>query len=256
MLQLCYDGTWEGFLTAVFEVYAAKLDSVYVSADPPGLFDSREIITDETKAKRVAAGLEKQGGELLETLYSAFLSCLPVENNILALIRRAFSGANPIDAKVQGPRLDREPGAETVDYADEDLRQVLFASRQTGMEINRFMGFVRFVHVGGDMYIADIAPGPDILERLGHHFHERFNIQRFIIRDTNRRKMLCSDNDGWWIVKLAPGEDMPPLPKEGIIEDMWRRYFKTIDNPARRNPKLQQHFVPKKYRQNLTEFRQ
>jgi probable DNA metabolism protein len=268
--QLTYDGTWEGLLTAVFDAYAGRLGDVYITQDAPGLFESRMVATDKTKAARVEAGLRKQGGELLGTLYSAFLSCLPVENHILGVMRKAFAGKNPLANVVQGPRMDRVPGGETVDYADEDVRQVLYASRQTGMEINRFMGFVRFVEVDVDngdaavptgsgvtlAYAADIAPGPDILERLGRHFHERFQSQRFIIRDTKRRKILCSDEHGWWIVTLGANDPMPPLPKDGVIEEMWKRYFKTIANPARKNLKLQQHFVPKKYRENLTEFRQ
>jgi probable DNA metabolism protein len=256
MTQLTYDGTWEGFLTAVFEIYAGRLGDVYITQEAAGLFESRLVTTDTARAARVEAGLRKMGGDLLGTLYSAFLSCLPVENHILGVIRSAFAGRNPLEDKVQGPMLDRTPGDATVDYADEDVRQVLYASRQTGMEINRFMGFVRFVRVDEQGYAADIAPGPDILERLGNHFHERFQSQRFMIRDTQRRKILCSDEHGWWIVRLAPDDPMPPLPKDGVIEELWKQYFKTIANPARKNLKLQQHFVPKKYRNNLTEFRQ
>lgn len=61
MTEVIYDGTYEGWLTAVFEIYEYKLtDIVFAKNETSGtlLFaDSHLVITDISKAKRVLEGL-------------------------------------------------------------------------------------------------------------------------------------------------------------------------------------------------------
>jgi probable DNA metabolism protein len=112
--------------------------------------------------------------------------------------------------------------------------------------------FVRFVKLSEDMYAADIEPEFDVLKLIGDHFHDRFPLSRFIIRDLRHLRAIVSAPSGWQITSL-PAEN-PPLPRDGEFENLWRMYFKTIANETRKNLSLQQHFVPLKYRRHLTEF--
>ena len=61
MITLIYDGTWDGFLTAVFEVYDRKLGEVLVTKPEyfyPDVFgENIKVITDQEKADLVYAGV-------------------------------------------------------------------------------------------------------------------------------------------------------------------------------------------------------
>jgi hypothetical protein len=64
MTTLIYDGTFEGLLTAVFEVYDRRLDRVNLQKTDLGadaLFEDKlQVITDEARANRVLKGLKQK----------------------------------------------------------------------------------------------------------------------------------------------------------------------------------------------------
>lgn len=61
--QLIYDGSFDGFLTAVFTIYEERLNVVSITPEAyfqAGLFaEGIEVITNIKKAERVWKGLEK-----------------------------------------------------------------------------------------------------------------------------------------------------------------------------------------------------
>ena len=64
MTRLIYDGTFEGILTAVFEIYERRLTHVLMETGEfysTALFeDLINVITDEARAGRVLNGLRKK----------------------------------------------------------------------------------------------------------------------------------------------------------------------------------------------------
>ena len=64
MTTLVYDGSFEGLLTCIFEVYEYKFSEVEIAEkkyfQESLLGQSKEVITDEEKAKRVWEGLKKK----------------------------------------------------------------------------------------------------------------------------------------------------------------------------------------------------
>ncbi len=64
MQTVVYDGSFDGLLTAIFEVYEYKLMDVHISTKAkmqPGVFaEPHIIITNEEKAGRVISGLKKK----------------------------------------------------------------------------------------------------------------------------------------------------------------------------------------------------
>ena len=245
MTLLYYTPTWEGFLTAVFEVFDRRRKGEALSIRNPreqdevSLFPSERMEPDAAKAGRVERGMAGLAPDLPETVYMAWLSERPdVEDGLVALLKKGF------DQK-------RDPRGSLADPVWHGINK---ACRQTGWERQRMLQFVRFVQTPEGIYIADIEPNSNVLALIAGHFHGRFNDQRLLIRDLRRRLILVSRQDGWFIRELSPGEDIPPLPEDGMFEDLWRGYFHAVSNPARINLKLQQKFVPLRYREHLTEF--
>jgi probable DNA metabolism protein len=239
MTVLYYGTTWEGFLTAVFDGYGRPV-SIRRISDAFCMFPSENVGPDPEKAGRVERGMARLAKDLAETVYMAWLSEREgVEDDLLALLKLCFDR-----------KLDMRG-----DMAHPVVRAVNSACKQTGWERQRMLQFVRFVQTPDKIYIADIEPNSNVLALIGGHFHGRFNDQRLLIRDLKRRLVLVSQQGGWFIRELGDDEDIPPLPEDGAFEDLWRGYFKAIANPARINLKLQQKFVPLRYREYLTEFK-
>ena len=245
MIIISYQPTWEGFLSAVFDAFdherkgtACSIRCSSRSAET-SLFPVEEAEADPVKAGRVERGMARLAPDLAETVYMAWLSEIEgAEDDILAFLKYAF-------AKNADPRADLvHPAVKAVEKAQ----------RKTAWERQRMLQFVRFVSAPEGIYVSDIEPDCNVLALIGTHFHNRFNDQRFLIRDLKRRLILVSDGACWFIRELSPNEEIPALPEDGAFEDLWRGYFHAISNPARQNLKLQQKFVPLKYREHLTEF--
>ena len=240
MTVLRYDGTWEGFLSAVFEAFRRSGEDLTITradAEPAGLFAIEDVPVNEKRALRVERGMDKLGPGAAETLYTAWLSEFEgIDDAILGYMRIGFE--ENIDPSIHA--------------LHPDVALVRKAARGVGWEAQRMRQFVRFVDVEG-IFVADIEPLYDILTLIAGHFHGRFNDQRLIIRDVRRRRALVSETSGWHIAELGGGP-LPPLPGDGVYENLWRGYFKAIANMARKNPKLQQQFIPLRYRAHLTEF--
>jgi probable DNA metabolism protein len=246
MIILIYTPTWEGFLTAVFEAFDRGRKGGIFSIRRPNsmntysLFPSEQITPDPIRAERVERGMKRLKPDLAETLYMAWLSEVDgMEDDILTLLKIAFER-----------KIDPRPN-----LTHPAIKAVTRAERKTAWERQRMLQFVRFVQAPDGIYVSDIEPDCDVLALIGEHFHLRFNDQRFLIRDLRRRLILVSETVGWFISKLSPDEKLPDLPRDGAFEELWRGYFHAISNPARQNLKLQQKFIPLRYREHLTEFK-
>ena len=96
MTSLIYDGTFEGLLTAVFEIYERKLSHVNILKGEwrsSALFeDVIKVTTDQTKARRVLKGLkERLSTEGVQRVYVAHLSEMDnCEQTLIGYIRHAF----------------------------------------------------------------------------------------------------------------------------------------------------------------------
>lgn len=249
-----YDGTYEGFLCTVFEIYAMHLanDAQIHPADGClTLEESRTVENQSGKADRVSQRLKQLG--IASCIYDAWLSRKPdIENDLFAVIRLAIeTGCSPMQARQRTC-----------------VRNVAAAAHLVRCETHRFLQFTRFVKVEREpekpglqvpgetkpgIYLADIEPAYDILLRIAPHFVRRFQDQCFIIRDQPRGQALVYDAHHWQIVSF-PELMALPLRRDSQIESLWRQYFDTVAIPWRKNRKLQQHFVPLQYRRYLTEF--
>ncbi len=236
-----YDGSFDGVMTAVFEIFDFKDKSAMIQPETQSenmsFYERHRVITDFRRSFRVQAGLEKLGKGVPERMYTAWLSHSEgIEDLMLAAIRLGFKyRVNPFTL-----------------LQDERVHALDGIAKKVGSEAHRMLQFVRFVKLGDELYAADIKPEYDVLPMIGNHFHKRFPQSRFMIRDLTHLRAIISSPHGWEITSIQSAQ--PPLPQNGEYERMWKKYFEIIAIEQRRNLKLQQQFVPKKYRSFLTEF--
>lgn len=240
-MRYIYDNTYEGLLSAIYEVFAFcdRNAEIVAARDLPGpsLYETRETPTDEAHAASVSSWLERLGGNVSGGFYIAWLSREPgIDDLILAVMRIAKKHKCDPFALRQYQQVCDLDGAR----------------RRVGSEAHRMLQFVRFVKLEERVYAADIRTDYDVLQLIGEHFHRRFRDVAFMIRDIERGRAILSNPREWYIAELP--EYNPPIRGDDKYETLWREYFKTIAIEQRVNLRLQQHFVPKKYRSTMTEF--
>jgi probable DNA metabolism protein len=178
-------------------------------------------------------------------------------------------------------RLGAEKAAS--DRGDPDTRRVLEAAYKVVREIDRLRGLLRFKPCfpggnpagaappgggpGGDgpdsapVYAARCSPDHHVLPGLADHFTQRFGECPWAVIDEKRNLVLAREPGGEArIFPLSPGRFPAPGspgpdcgPQFDRIEDLWRNYHRSINNPDRNNPALQRQFLPRRYWKYLPE---
>jgi probable DNA metabolism protein len=137
------------------------------------------------------------------------------------------------------------------------------------------------------VYIARCSPDHHILPGLAEYFTRRFGEYPWAVIDEKRNLVLAGEPGGearlfsLGVGPPKPGGTFSPGGSPGkavdgpaggndnsvdlanpgnnnpgdCIEELWRNYHRSINNPDRNNPALQQQFIPRRYRKYLPEFR-
>lgn len=91
-----YDGSFEGFLSCVFESYAHhECPSAIESEEVPTLFASRWVETEVPHAQRVLRKLHAVSPWGLELVRRSFLTCLPQREMALYRAHPKIIGGRP-----------------------------------------------------------------------------------------------------------------------------------------------------------------
>jgi probable DNA metabolism protein len=260
-----YDGSFEGFLTCVFEhYYTEKADGVF-REDVYQLDLTRKAIslrTDEEKANRVFNAVRQKISEWdAERVYRAHCTEEPEkEMSSLRYIELGFR---------MGGRIRLLHGHPVVMAVEK-------AERRLGNEVHRLLGLVRFseklISVASDagdiknesmrpasgaigrILYSPIEPDNDCLEFLAPHFIDRLREEPFIIHDLKRGKALAAYNKRWDIVELAADAALIESTEEVMYATLWRKYFGTMAIRERTNPVCQRNLMPARYWKHLTEM--
>lgn len=237
-----YDGSYEGFLSAVFESHTRReVPAGYLSGESDflPLAPVREIATDPDRADRVTRGLAKKAGSRAEMLARlAFLTILPdKEIAIDRFIRFALK---------TGPKI-------ATMYAHEWVHPLEKAVHHLQEEAHLLTGFLRFSDYDG-VLAAVIDPKNQVLPLLAPHFTDRFPREVFMIFDRTHNQLLASVR-GKYTITDATGFALPtPGESERKTRALWRRFFETIAIHGRENPICQRTHLPLRYRGTMTEF--
>lgn len=249
---MLHDGSFEGFLSVVFEATRAKLDVRRIESAARfdgGLFDAaRQIATETGRAARVWTGLRNRGGgDVASMVHGAFLSEIEgIDTVIWRYLRRMFAAS---------------PGAHAKNVLDPDVLAVHDAARKTRHEAHLFRGLVRFAKAPDGSMFSVIAPDHDILRLLVGHFLSRFPDNSWMIADAKRGICLVSDASGPRVVEC----DRALLPKdaraaarlaekeEDRFQDLWLAYYDAVNIAERRNTRQMTRSLPRKYWRYLPE---
>lgn len=248
--QYIYDGTFEGFLTAVFEVYDRKPIRVKIVSErlvTVNFFDEEHTIyTDQAKSDRVWKGIEdKIGKKAGNLIYKAFLSeQSDREQVLLRIIKKGFKGENVTD-----------------NFADIDVLRLTNLVKIVGREKHRMDAFIRFRLTKDNVYFAEVEPDFDTLPLNAIHFKNRYADQKWLIYDRCRNYGIFYDLKTVNYVQLEISNDINSslaapfyfTHDEMHYQNLWKNYFKSTNIPSRKNMRLHLQHVPKRYWKYLSE---
>jgi probable DNA metabolism protein len=173
MTRLFYDGTFEGLLSAVFEIYDRRLTHVKMEKEETytsALFEDKlKIATDEVRAGRVLKGLrQKLSATGIQRLYIAHMAGIAGEDdNVVGYIRYAFDAGQNIEE----------------DYGNKYVMRISEIVQMMRRERHRMEAFVRFQKLKDNTFYAVIQPDFNVLPMLIRHFRDRYADQKWIIYD-------------------------------------------------------------------------
>jgi len=241
-MDYLYDNTFDGLLTCIYYSYyedTAKgiypQDNYQCSLVNP----SRIIITDPILSSRVYAAIaQKISSTALKQVYYVFLSNHPCkENLILKYLQLGFKFGRKIESFHTHP----------------DVLPVHQTARKVSFEAHRFFGLLRFAETGDFLY-ASLTPDHNILILLADHFADRLAMENFIIHDQKRATAVIYNKKEWYLTDFTKPDMLSITEAESFYQHLWLKYFTHIAIESRKNKRLQNQFVPQRYRNNLVEF--
>jgi len=251
---LVYDGTFEGFLSVVFECYSRKLRPTNICSEKnlqETMFIEKEFIdTNTAHSDRVWKGLQQKLSTAMNQLpYSAFLSGEEgIEMALLQFIRMAFASPVPIEGNV----------------GDMDVLMIRKAARKVMKEAMRMLEFIRFQRTLDDIYFSPISPDYDVMPMTLKHLKDRFADQLWLVYDLKRdygffyNKQIIEEvtlNEKSFNTKNGAVPLNLLQEDEALYQTAWKGYCKNITIRERLNLKLQKQHMPKRYWKFLPEKR-
>ena len=253
--HLLYDGTFQGLLTSIFDIYERKLSHSEIvksnSYQPQFNTATHLVHTDVVKSKRVWKGLSRKiSTSKRDEVYKTFLSELPeMERVIRVFIEHVFANIANIEEDLGHPGVI---GVKKI-------------AHQVHREKHRMEAFIRFQRTREDLYFAAIEPDFNVLPLIASHFTDRYADQRWLIYDQRRKYGISYDSERAKLTEVllelereATGEFLPAnVCHEDEIEyqKLWKDYFCSVNINARKNNKLHVRHVPTRYWRHLTEKR-
>lgn len=249
---LLYDGSFEGFLSVIFECYAQKIvpdDICSTDIFQEVIFSEKVFVPANTEhSTRVWKGWQKKiSSELNQLPFLAFLSAEKgIEMKLYHFARLAFASPIPIESN----------------YSDPQILDIRKASRRVTQEAMRMLQFVRFQLTKDSIYFSGIRPRYDVLPMTLKHFKDRFADQHWLVYDMKRDygfyynlhsvdEVTLNDqsfNSQTGKVPLNVLEE-----EESHYQNLWYDYCQSITIRERLNPKVQKQHMPKRYWKFLPE---
>ncbi|AEG99924.1 TIGR03915 family putative DNA repair protein [Lacinutrix sp. 5H-3-7-4] len=248
---LVYDGSFDGFLTSIFVSFDLKLEKVNIVKSQffqDSFFEEKEtIITDKEKADRVWLGLKNKMKPIeLSRMYYAFLSENSiVENTLFMAIKYVFKNKGNVASNFSNPYI----------------LQISKLSKNVSREKHRMEAFVRFKLTKDNIYFANIEPDFNVLPLISKHFKNRYADQKWMIYDLKRNYGIYYNLEKVDVVTLEFDANYNPTQNSKAIfsdaelefQELWKNYFKSTNIASRKNLKLHQQHVPKRYWKYLSE---
>jgi probable DNA metabolism protein len=220
---------------------------------------ARALAMNDVRPADVTWGVKGSAPDLFEELPSPPLPEIPPE--------ATFNVPKSFVELAQDAILNRDPNRFTLLYrllwrlksnhdlmdiaTDPDVIQINAMAKAVRHDEHKMHAFVRFREIGRERdshYVAWFEPEHHIVELAAPFFARRFADMPWSILTPD----LCAHWDGHE-VSFTPGVAKSEAPSEDRLEELWRRYYASIFNPARLKVKAMEKEMPKKYWRNLPE---
>src|SRR5574344_2104727 len=240
---LVYDGTFEGFLSLVYEVYYKKLKPIKIYRTLPNemiVDDIIKIDTTKEEYEKVLNALKiKFPNEMIEKILNIFMC--DSKDFELALLEYIIIGFK------ESKQLFNINNS-CVFYLN-SLEKELFRN------VHKMTGFIRFEELEDKTLYAKIESKFNVVYFLGKHFLKRFNNQNFIIHDINRKLAFVKMQSDYSIKEVAFFDEPNYSQNEEKFQKLWKSFFSGVTINERTNLKLQTQMVPLLYRTYMSEFK-
>lgn len=239
-----YDGSFEGFLSCVFEVYENHeipydiLEDVNVQQFIG--YTYKTIDTDVEKSDRVYASVKNKICPLaLHNIYYTFLSCEQKKGRMLLdYIRAGYQYTTNINNQLL---------LKPVDF-------VVNTSRRVGGEAHSYLGLVRFSELDKGVFYSEIQPKNNILPIIAPHFASRFSSMPWIIHDSQRQLCVVYNAKNWYITEANEIPNVKLSDNEVEYRKLWKQFYDTIEIKERHNERCRMSHMPKRHWRYLTEL--
>ena len=241
MKILCYDGTEEGFYSAVFAAYEQKIVPRILSDDfQPQFGDVVErIVPDPAHAERVRRKVAQIGGrQALHDVAYVLASCAPERGSL------AFGFVR---------QLLKHGSAARYMLAEPEVIDFFALERKVGAEVHRMKGLLRFQETESGVLYAHYEPDHNSTAFLLPHLRARYAAERFLIHDGRRnvvgiydgRRTKVFESDAPLVVYLSE--------EETVFSELFKVYYKSVNIPERKNIRQMLAYMPRRYHKNLQE---
>lgn len=243
-IGVIFDGSFEGFLTIIYNHYYENLNPVHIILEDgfQQLLNTFyiSIETDNLKSSKVLKALKTKISNVnYYTLTKAFLSFNEYRfTNMYHYILLGF-----------------KVGKDISQYLNYDyVLSVQNLSHSVGKEAHAIREFCRFKETKDGIYYSDISPINNVIYLVAKHFEDRFKGHNFIIHDVNRSIAVIYDGKKSTFTEVPKDVNIVISENEELYQKLWVKFFHSIGIEERKNPKIQNTFLPKRYRKHMTEF--
>lgn len=253
----CFDGTMTGLLSCIFRAFQFKEFQVRISTATQvqtGLFEQDwiNVASNDEHAQRVWQGLkQKVATSSLKRFYYTFLSEQAVAyQHLFDFACYVFESSYAVDRN----------------YGHPDVLALSQWTKQVGREKHRMEAFVRFKKAKDGLFIALVKPDFNVLPLIERHFKARYQDQRWLIYDEQRKFGIYYDlHNVHQITMNATALDVNQRTgfsqafsieldeDEALYDQLWKDYFRSVNIEARKNMKLHIQYVPKRYWRYMNE---
>jgi probable DNA metabolism protein len=173
-----------------------------------------------------------------------------------AMLLKCWMSEEDLDAELyQVVAASKERGSAVLeDYSRPEIRALRAACARVDREIERFVGLARFSLRPDGLHAACIEPDHNIAGALLPRLAPRFGESPFAIVD--KRRLIAVERRGGHSRFLSGPEALGLLsyPCDAGPEELWKRYYRVIEDPLRRNPGLRRALMPRRYWKHLPEM--
>ena len=257
---LLYEPSFEGWLSAVYQVYERKLQydqSLQLIAEDqyvPSLISSAaHVTTDDEQAQRVLVKLNKLLGRSgMRQILWGFLSEKPnIGTTLFHIVKYA---------------IDHPKRQVLEDLGRLEVLELAQTVKSVHREKHRMEAFVRFEHTTDDIYFARVEPDFNVLPIIGEHFRQRYQDQHWAIYDLARGYGIYYDKSQSTLSHPAELQTITNLDEavlrnpasihsvdEQRYQRFWQGYFTNVNIKERKNTRLHRQHMPQRYWKYLSE---